>query len=711
MWRWVRAGVVVALLATIASVLSAYRLTSDGLRERNIEFATASNQLLVDTRPSMLADSDSNWLGSTRLALTYTLYLKTNAARDAVGAAVGVRGDEVASSGPFSTLIDRTNLAVRTPQPPAPEKRLYRLVIDVAPNRPVITLYGQAPTVKEAKAIAESARTLLVHSVGTQQASFSIPDASKAVLRPLGQTEGQLVNPGARAEVMGLAFVVVFVVGLFAFGWFERRRKLKSLKGVWAPRPTVDMIDDERADTDDWPHTTRIMPWLVAGFLVMLLAIPFDSVTLPINLPLDSKLDRIFIIPFALLWICSIALVTGPARPRVRLSRVHIAAIVFFALCCVSLVINRDALINLGELQLGLKKLSLIATYILFFVIVASTVRPREVPAYVTLMIVLAVIAAVGGILEYRLKVNPFYQWTGFILPVQIPPDMFTRDSIGRISVYGPMGQPLELASILGMCLPFALLRAIEAPDRRKRIIYMLAAGLLVAGAMATVRKTSFIAPAVAVLVLVGYRPRAVVRRLLPLALILGVVVHFSSPGAFGSVLSQLNPTAFNSVLTTKDRTSDYDAVRPDVMSHVLFGRGFQTYDGHKYRILDNEYLALVIGVGFVGLIAYLLIFAVTLSAAHASIRGPDPKRASLALACAAAVAVMATVTLLFDNLSFPHAPYFFFFIAALIVVLRERSPVVGTAPAPVPLRPLPPPAAMRERAAALPQPAGAPVG
>jgi hypothetical protein len=709
MRRWAQAICVVALLATVAGILAGYRLTSDGLAPRNIEFATAKNQVLVDTDPSMLVDPNSNWLGSTKLALTYTLYLKTNAAREAVGEAVGVHGDQVASSGPFSTLLDRTNLASRLPQPPSPEKRLYRLVIDVSPYKPLVTLYGQAPTTREAKAIADAARDLLIHSVGTQQTTFKVPDDATVVLRPLGPTEGGLVNPGARLQLMGFVFALVMAIGLFGFGWLGRRRRRRELGSAWTARPPVDLIDEERPGSDDWPHTRRVMPWLLAGFIVMLFTLPFDAISLPINLPLDSKLDRVYMIPLALLWISSVAIVTGPARPRVRLTRIHIAALAFFAICCLSLALNREALINLGELQLGLKKLVLLATYLLFFVIAASTIRPREVPRYVTMMIVLAVIAAVGGILEYRLKINPFYQWPAKILPVAIPSDMFTRDSIGRISVYGPAGQPLELATILGMMLPFALLRAIETPEKRRRMLYMLAAGLMVAGAMATVRKTSFIAPTVGVLVLIAYRPRVVVRKLLPLALILGVVVHFSSPGAFGSVLNQLNPTAFNSVLTTKDRTSDYDAVRPDVMSHVLFGRGYQTYDGHKYRILDNEYLALAIGVGFVGLATYLLIFAVALSAAHPTIRGPDPRRASLALACAGAVAVMAVVTLLFDNLSFPHVQYLFFLIAALVVVLRERSPAEGTAPATVPVRlgvPI-----RHERPLSLRPPAGAPVG
>lgn len=683
-WRWIRAGFIVALLAATAAVVAGYRVTPTGLQPRNVEFATAKAQILVDSRPSMLVDSDSDWIGSTKLALTYTLFLKTDAARATVGAAVGVPADEVASSGPFTTLLDRTNLVVRVPQPPSPEKRLYRLVIDVAPDRPVVTLYGQAPTTRQAAAIVGAARTLLLHSVNEQQKAFTVPEVSRAVLRPLGGTEAGMVNAGARTQLMGFIFFLVLATGLFAFGWIARRGKLTKLKGVWSPRATLDNLEDERPGSDDWPHTTRVLPWMLAGFVVMIFTIPFDSVSLPITLPLDSKLDRVFLIPLALVWLCTLAVVKGPARPRLKLTRIHIAALVFFAVCSLSVVFNRNALVDLGELGLTLKKLSLLASYMLFFLIVASTVRPREVRSYATLMIVLAVIAGVGGILEYRFKFNPFYTWTGKLLPTTLPPDIFSRDSIGRISVYGPAGQPLELATILGMILPFALMRAIEATARRPRLLYMLAAGLIVAGAMATVRKTSFIAPVVGVSVLLAYRPY-IVRRLMPLALILGVVVHFSSPGAFGSVLSQLNPASFNSVLTTKDRTSDYDAVRPDVMSHVLFGRGFQSYDGHKYRILDNEYLALVIGVGFVGLAAYLFIFATALSAAHPTIRGPDPRRSSLALSCAGAVAVVAVVTLLFDNLSFPHVPYLFFFLAGLIVVLREPSPAPATVPVPVP--------------------------
>ncbi len=61
--------------------------------------------------------------------------------------------------------------------------------------------------------------------------------------------------------------------------------------------------------------------------------------------------------------------------------------------------------------------------------------------------------------------------------------------------------------------------------------------------------------------------------------------------------------------------------------------------------------------------------------AAHRTIRGPDPRRASLALAGVRRGRGDLLASALFDVLSFPHVPYLLFFIGAMIVALREPSP------------------------------------
>ena len=42
-------------------------------------------------------------------------------------------------------------------------------------------------------------------------------------------------------------------------------------------------------------------------------------------------------------------------------------------------------------------------------------------------------------------------------------------------------------------------------------------------------------------------------------------------------------------------------AVTPDLHMHLALGRGFGSYDGLKYRILDNQYLGLLVMVGLSG--------------------------------------------------------------------------------------------------------------
>ncbi|HUA75224.1 MAG TPA: O-antigen ligase family protein, partial [Solirubrobacteraceae bacterium] len=473
--------------------------------------------------------------------------------------------------------------------------------------------------------------------------------------------------------------------------WARRTKRLRDAR-VAASAADLDRLDEVRPRSDDWPHTTRVLPWALAGFMVMLFLAPFDAIKLPVNLPLSSTLDRPLLIALVTLWLLSLAIVSGAARPRLRLSSVHFAVLALFGICCLGVVLNGPALANMDELSLVGKKLALLASYIAFFFVVASTIRPREVPRYAALMVGLGVTVAIATIVEYRLHYNVFYTLWGKVFTVLTPSDLDAPDSIGRLTVYGPTSQPLELAALLAMVLPFAVIGSSDAATRRRRLLYSLAIGLLLAGGLATSRKTSIVAPVGAIALLMIFRPRTIVRSLLGLALVLGVVVHFTSPGALGSVLSQLEPGHVNNVLTTTDRTARYDAVRPDLLSHPLLGRGYESYDPHKYRILDNEYLGLLITTGLLGVLAYLAIFATMMNTARRTIRGPDPRRASLALASFAAVGVIALSSALFDVLSFPHVPYLLFFIGGMILALREHSPAsepVRAAVAPPPTLPL----------------------
>jgi hypothetical protein len=667
-------------LAALLAICIAYKPVGfpPRLEARWLEFAAAKGAVMIDTPESALVDTDKDVRGAANLTLTYALLLQTTAARQEIAREAGLAPSAVAVSGPFTRLTDPPIVArVKGVPTPRAQDHAHRVVVDIADMRPVITVHAQAPSVIEAQTLVRSTLTALRRRMARQDRQ---PEEARAVLRPLGESVGGTVNAGLPVQVAGIAFAVLLLLGwLLLYARSHRRRR--------GPRPPRVVGRPEPPLSDDWPNTTRVLPWMLAGFLMMIFLIPFDAISLPIPIPMDGKFDRPLLIVLALVWLATLVVVRGPARPHVALTRVHVAALVLFAVCSLGAVFNATALLNLSEFELVLKKLSLLGSYLLFFFIVASVVRPGEVPRFVKLGIGLAVVAAIGTVIEYRLASNLFYELSAKLLPgtVEAPLEVAAKDAIGRITIFGSTAHPLELATLLGMMVPFALVGILDARKWRTKLLYGGALAVLMAGALATQRKTSVIAPLAGVLVILAYRPHGVVRQLIPIGIALVVIVQVAAPGVLWSLWSQLNPSRITSVESSKDRASDYDGVWPDISSHLLLGRGFQSYDGLKYRILDNEYLATIIGIGLIGLVVYIAILVATMTAAHGTIRGPDPRRARYALAASATVAVLATATFLFNVLAFPHVPYLFFFIAGLVVALRREARVQAR-PAPGPI-------------------------
>ena len=178
-------------------------------------------------------------------------------------------------------------------------------------------------------------------------------------------------------------------------------------------------------------------------------------------------------------------------------------------------------------------------------------------------------LCALGTIWEYRFHYNVFYALVGQAAARASSRSGTTEssavDEIGRRIVIGPGEISLEAAAMLSMGLPIALVGIMSSARWRGRLLYGLAASILMAGAISTYRKTALIAPVSAILTLAYYRRRELVR-LAPLGVIVLVAVHLLSPGAFGAIAEQLHPTRLGAVSTVSDRTSDYDAVRPDVL-------------------------------------------------------------------------------------------------------------------------------------------------
>jgi hypothetical protein len=446
-----------------------------------------------------------------------------------------------------------------------------------------------------------------------------------------------------------------------------------GLEVVEAPAANVPGEDWPAARsfrTDDWPRTKRPLPWMIAAFLAMVWLIPFDTISLSASLPFDLHLDRI-VLPFIVLaWGLAIA-IGGAMAPRLKLTPIHSAIGAFVLVGFASVVLNAGSLNQSLELNNAIKQLLLLSAYVSFFILMASTVRLTEVQAFLKYSLLLAVVCGIGTLVEFRFHYNPFYDLSAKLLPgfLHVLPAADTgRDEIGRVVIDGPAELSLEVAAMMALAVPLALVGLMHAPRRRAQLGYGIASCVVLAAGLATYRKTSLVAPAIIFILLVALRPRRV-GRLVPLLVVMFVGAHVLAPGAVGSVLQQFSGSRLSSVSTTSHRTDGYDAIRPLVWAHPAFGQGLGSYTNLD-RILDNQLLDTVIEMGLIGLATYVAMVLVVVKVALPMIRGPGGERSQTALAVALGAVGFLVLSGLFDEMSFPHAPYIFLSYAALLAVL-----------------------------------------
>ena len=132
------------------------------------------------------------------------------------------------------------------------------------------------------------------------------------------------------------------------------------------------------AISDNWPHTSRPLPWLVAAFLVMIFLVPFDAIIFKVHMPANATLDRVLLILMIGVFLVSRS-VNGREVPRRRLTPVDIAMLVFGGIAVLSIVLNIDRIYQQNELGFVNKQLSQLIAYGAFFFVVVASIRPEEV--------------------------------------------------------------------------------------------------------------------------------------------------------------------------------------------------------------------------------------------------------------------------------------------------------------------------------------------
>lgn len=439
------------------------------------------------------------------------------------------------------------------------------------------------------------------------------------------------------------------------------------------PRLPTSSIAESPA-RDAFPHTRRPLPWILAAFVGMLFFVPIASTELKVHLPVDSKIDRFAVIGLLLSWFW----LGGDQRAflRTRRSKLYVtAACIFLVLAVASLLLDAGRIVKLDELELSGKRFALLSSFLIFSWFALTALRFEDLRGFATYLIGLATMISVGLLIERHTGYNIFYEWSRTILgpiarvqpsPTNIHPAFGTE---GRLVVVGPTLHGLAATTMLVVVMPFALVRVFDATSRRSWWLNATAFALMLAGALATDRKTALVVPVAVVIYFACYRPRQVLR-LAPLGLVVLIgFIHLVSPQSLGTVLNLGNAETSSS---TTHRVGDFSNVTPDVLAHPMLGRGFGTINSDKateFRINDDEYIDELWEVGAFGLLAFMWMILAPVVLARVAIRARAPTTSSLALAASAGCVAFFVVCVLFDALAFPQAPYMFFLVGALTTI------------------------------------------
>jgi hypothetical protein len=667
--RWLLAVLLVS--TTFAAVCT--KLNASG----NLVVAGATSQVMIDYPDASVVDrsavgttQDDLMLLQQHAALDASL-MTTTPVLDAIGKRMGVPGSQISGVADVTAPAPIQFLMAGSEEHAsqlAASQAPFRLELQPSPSQPILTVYAEAPSVAAALHLATSATLGLGDYLRSVAQGQGFPVWELPQFRVLGSPRGGVTNSSAKMEIAGLTFITAFALSFLVLRLLLRRQWRGAEENSSRTGRRSRLTGRAAAD---WPHTTRVLPWSIAGLIGMIWLTPFDRLQLGGGgAPINITLDRVVIPIVVVIWL--IAFSAGPgAAPRLKVTRVHVAIGAYLACAFLSVVLDAHYLNHTGELAISVKKVPLLVSYASIFVVVASSIRKSEVPAFMTFTLVLAVIVGFEAIYEYHTHKDLFLTMLGHLGPFQLSANTANAsllDSQGRFWLQGPTDYGVELVGILAMALPIAVLRFLRATSVRSRILYGVPIALLPYAMLATERKTALLAPIITFLTIAYFRRRELLS-LAPLILVLAVAMIALSPNTLGHVVSQFTGANATKTATVDARTANFDAVRPDLWSHLLFGRGQGSYAPPNDRIVDSDIILPLIETGVLGMLTFLLIPIALVFVARKRASDRDPKYSTPAVVGVSAAATLLCLASLYSFMSLPHGPDVFMYLAGLAVV------------------------------------------
>jgi hypothetical protein len=451
-----------------------------------------------------------------------------------------------------------------------------------------------------------------------------------------------------------------------------------------------------------------IVSWrgLMATLIVVIFFIPIRRYTLPAKLSFQLEPYRLLVAFIVLGWIAALLI---DRRVRLRGSGFEGPLGLIMVAIFVSIALNTGSIATAGVSSDVLKSVTFFASFLLIFYCLVSVVgRQRDIDMLVKVLVTCAAVVGVLSVYEWRTGSNVFNHLRTIFpfLQLNTVPNPkaditgFTRG--GRLRVFASAEHPIALGAALLMVTPLSVYLALKT----HRWYWWLAGALISLGALATVSRTGIIMLVVIVFVYLWLRPRQTLR-FWPAIVPALLLVHFALPNTLGILKSSLFPSGGLKTLaveqgsqagSTSGRLAKVGPTLDEVSGDPLFGVGFgsqvlssNTGNGNavppsfdalgrpipRARILDDQWLGTLLETGFVGVIAWILLFGRFIRRLARAAKDDTSVRGWLLVGLTGSVAAFTVSMLFYDAFAFIQVVFVLFILLGLSAVLlrQEKGP------------------------------------
>jgi hypothetical protein len=423
-----------------------------------------------------------------------------------------------------------------------------------------------------------------------------------------------------------------------------------------------------------------VLEWrtMILGLLLIILFIPIRRYSLAANLPFQLEPYRAWVMVLAGLWATALLL---DRRLRVRSTGLEAPLTLLGVAVLGSIVTNFDSITREDLSAEIIKKLTFWIGFVVILYLVVSVATVSDVYVYLRALVLGSAVLGALGVIEWKTGHNAFAHLDRYVpLLSPVGGDNIDTFRAGLTRAYASAQHPIAFGAALALVLPISVVLAF----RSRKPLWLVCAGLIVLGSLASVSRTSILMLAVSAAMLAVLRPQAA-RQALPFILPLLVVIQIALPGTFSTVKASFFPSgglveqqADQSV--GSGRVASFGPALDEASRNPLFGRGFGTRiveKGPKRNsfILDDEWLSTTLEIGLVGLLAWVWLFLrFTLRSAQAA-RDDASDRGWMLAALAASVGSFAVGMVFYDAFSFIQATFLMIMLLGFGVVLYRSEP------------------------------------